>query len=133
MPPYRPASSLPHTTFLPHTRETRRLLARLPKPTLLALAARWLAPATAALYGADLTPPDDDDPDADPSTLDAAADAYKDLDKPSVRARAVAERMLEWEWRGGMTLLGVAEVEWECNPSPPPSPLSPDRMTDWGE
>ena len=79
---------------------------------LTALALRWLSPSHVANFAADFTDPHDADEEL---SLEEAAEAYRDLgEAKAIRAKDIAERMLEYEWRSGLTALGVAEVEWEC-------------------
>jgi hypothetical protein len=110
-----PSTSLPHSTVIPHTRETRRLISRLSKPALTSLALRWLDPSNIHLYSPKL-----ETEDGDEIPLEAAMETYDDFTRaPAIRAKDVAEHMLETEWREGATLLGIAELEWQCTPSPP--------------
>jgi hypothetical protein len=108
--------ALPHSTLIPHTRETKRLLTRLSKPALITIATRWLNPVSTRYYGANLSPPEDEDPNSeDEYTAETSIAAYEVLSNNlTIRAKDVAERMLEREWRDGLTLLGVAELEWQC-------------------
>ncbi|CCX06806.1 centromere protein Chl4/mis15/CENP-N [Pyronema domesticum] len=107
--------ALPHSTLIPHTRETKRLLTRLSKPALITIATRWLNPVSTRYYGANLSPPEDEDPNSDDEyTAETSIAAYEVLSNNlTIRAKDVAERMLEREWRDGLTLLGVAELEWQ--------------------
>jgi hypothetical protein len=114
-----PPGSLRHSTVIPHERETRRLFTRLSKPSLIALAKSWLDPSRVNLFAPVLTIPEDDEE----LSLEEATAIYDDFERANtVRAKDVAERMLEYEWREGVTLLGIAELEWQRKPpSIPPS------------
>ncbi|KAF8248075.1 CHL4-domain-containing protein [Wilcoxina mikolae CBS 423.85] len=104
-----PSTSLPHSTVILHTRETRRLLNRLSKPALTSIALRWLDPTNVHLYSPKL-----ETEDGDEIPLEAATETYDDFTRaPAIRAKDVAEHMLETEWREGATLLGIAELEWQ--------------------
>ncbi|KAI5856424.1 centromere protein Chl4/mis15/CENP-N [Tricharina praecox] len=107
-----PLTSLSHSLVVPHTRETRRLFTRLSKVSLLALAKRWLDPEHVKHFSPNLVlPPPDDEEEL---SLEEAQEVYADFEKENaIRAKDVAERMLEMEWRDGATLLAIAELEWQ--------------------
>jgi len=107
-----PATSLAHSLVVPHTRDTRRLFTRLNKASLITLAKRWLDPAHVKQFSPNLVlpPPDDEE-----FSLEEALEVYDDFaHSNAIRAKDVAERMLEVEWRDGASLLGIAELEWQC-------------------
>ncbi|KAI5777668.1 centromere protein Chl4/mis15/CENP-N [Geopyxis carbonaria] len=121
MPPKRPRRSTiaapshptpyPHSTILPLTPQTKTLITRLPKATLTRLAARWLSPKHTSIFQPTLTDPSDDDTEL---SLEEAAGVYVDLAaSKTARAKDVAARLLTHEFRHGLSLLAVAEAEWE--------------------
>jgi len=108
-----PATSLAHSLVVPHTRDTRRLFTRLSKASLIAIAKRWLDPAHVKHFSPNLVLPSPDDEEE--FSLEEALEVYDDLARSNaIRAKDVAERMLEVEWRDGASLLGIAELEWQC-------------------
>jgi hypothetical protein len=112
-----PPSSLQHNLIVPLTPTTRKLVTRLSKASLTALALRWLDPKNVHLHSFNLRSHDDEDE----SSLAKVTEAYSEFARnPRVRGKDVAERILEYEWRDGLTLLEIAELEWQCTPPPPP-------------
>ena len=127
--PPRPAlpttSPLPSTLRLPPASPLpRALLARLSRPALLALVAAWLAddappPACAPLLAHDLDPhaPADPDPDAAAAaypparTVPALRALYRDLEHTHASKRDVAARVLEGDWRRGLSLAQCAAAD----------------------
>ncbi|KAA8907443.1 centromere protein Chl4/mis15/CENP-N [Sphaerosporella brunnea] len=105
-----PPSALRHATIVPHDRETRRLFTRLSKSSLISLAKSWLEPSRVNLFAPNFEVPGEEGE----LSLEEMVEAYDDLDRSTtIRAKDVAERMLENEWRDGATLLGIAELEWQ--------------------
>jgi central kinetochore subunit Mis15/CHL4 len=112
------AHSLPHNAVIAHTLKTRRLVTRLSKSSLITLALRWLDQKLCRDFAPDWTDPDDDEYDEDGTvehSLDEILALYEELGSVArFRAKDVSERMFAWEWRNGFTLLGIAELEWQC-------------------
>ncbi|TGZ84682.1 CHL4-domain-containing protein [Ascodesmis nigricans] len=115
------AAALPHTTVIPFSPEVSRQLSRLSKPALLRLIGSWLSDERVHQFAPDFHDPDDDGVDVgkeeedarDVISVEEAREVYRDMgEKKEMRAKDVVLRMKEYEWRYGMTLLAIAEVDW---------------------
>ncbi|KAF2398986.1 hypothetical protein EJ06DRAFT_522581 [Trichodelitschia bisporula] len=140
--PLSPSLRLPSSS--PHVQKN---LARLSRASLLALCAEWCSEANFPSCGPYLQPSDEDDED-DEAPYPAAAsieelhDLYKE-ELPTQRGtkRALLERVLESDWRHGISLrqLAMADAQWVAdhadggnhtvlNPSPPRPKNYPRRL-----
>ena len=119
-----PRPALPTTSPLPSALRLparsplpRALLARLSRPALLALVAAWLAddpppPARAPVLAHDLDPhaayPDADDDAAaaypPARTIPELRETYRDLESGHAGKRDIVARVLEGDWRRGLSL-----------------------------
>lgn len=98
--------------LVPLSPGTKRQLSRLPLESLQKLTTTWLEHP--AVYAPD--PTDPDDPDITTPLPDLLA-LYTSFTKP----RLITDRLTAYEWRTGMPLLAIAEIEVECTSSPLPA------------
>lgn len=114
---------LPNTLVLPHSTAIRRLVSRLSKDSLLELVLTWLDAAKVDLYSPDLTSEDEDEDDL---TLDDVRETYEGFKKArNVKGKDVVERIVEREWRSGLNMLQIAELDYRCSSPPQLEPLIP--------
>ncbi|KAH0604800.1 uncharacterized protein H6S33_006468 [Morchella sextelata] len=119
MPP-KPGAPLPNTALIPHTPSTRRLLSRLTKDLLLELVlSSWLDPAKTETYQPNFAPVEDEDDDDDEDDdeeggrgIEKAREAYEAMKRRAVKGKEVVERVVEREWRDGLNLLQIAELDY---------------------
>lgn len=95
-----------------------RILSRLSRPSLLSLALDWLDEDNQALTGPYLRLEDDDDDDEDfyppADSLEALRDHYSGLQERKGSKREVLDRILEGDWRHGISMyqLAMADVQY---------------------
>jgi central kinetochore subunit Mis15/CHL4 len=107
--PSTTVGALSNKIVIPYSPLLRRLLTRLSKGSLLELVFRWLDTTTV-----DLSQGEDGEDDED-LEMYTVRGVYQEYEKSKrVRAKEVVERIVEHEWRGGLTLLQIAEVDYRC-------------------
>lgn len=114
------ANALPDTLRVAYTPPVRRLLSRLSKSSLVELSLGWLGSTEVNLARVE----DDDDEEGeegDEMEIEVVRGIYEGFGKSkSVRVKEVVERITEHEWRDGLTLGMVAELDFRCLlPFPP--------------
>lgn len=120
---------LPSTLRLDPTNTTVvKVLSRLSRPSLLTLVLDWLDDVNAPICAPYLRTPhgngdgdDDDDDDVDPTdlypplpSLEALRDLYTDMQARKGSKRELLDRILEGDWRQGLTLyqLSMADLQY---------------------
>ncbi|KAI9642657.1 chromosome loss- protein [Ciborinia camelliae] len=113
-------SALPHSQLVPSTHSSvHKLLSRLSRPSLLTLALDWLdernqantapylleADDSASDYALDLYPPH--------ATLDSLSELYTSFTTQKGSKRDVLDRILEGDWRHGITLYQLAMADMQ--------------------
>jgi central kinetochore subunit Mis15/CHL4 len=131
MPPPRHAqalsvpttAALPPTQLLPSTHPSvRRALSRLSRTALLSLALEWLEEEVVdgglsvvylAPSSSDSSSPDPDDAYPPSPSLDDLKEIYSDLQKRQGSKRDVLDRVLEGDWRDGISLYQLAMADMQ--------------------
>ncbi|RPB05177.1 CHL4-domain-containing protein [Choiromyces venosus 120613-1] len=108
------ANALPDILRIAYTPPARRLLSRLSKASLVELSLGWLGSTKV-----NLTRVEDDDEEVDEEDeeldMEVVRGIYEGFGRnKSVRAKEVVERIVEHEWRDGLTLGMVAELDFRC-------------------
>lgn len=107
--------ALSNRIVIPYSPLLRRLLTRLSKSSLLELVFRWLDTTTV-----DLSPVEDSEDEED-LEMYTVRGIYQEYEKSKrVRTKEVVERIVEHEWRSGLTLLQIAEADFRCLITYPP-------------
>ncbi|CCU77323.1 CHL4 family chromosome segregation protein [Blumeria hordei DH14] len=135
---YPTSLSLPTTSLVPTTHPTvRRILNRLNRASLLSLALDWLSDVNLSTTGPYLIEPEDDESsDMYPaaSSVEELRELYTQLGQRNGTKRDVLERILEGDWRAGISLYALAMADMQFIYSHPSSqkwtalkivPLSP--------
>ncbi|KAK6499617.1 hypothetical protein TWF481_009982 [Arthrobotrys musiformis] len=106
----RPLSRLTSHYKLPPSPQLTRYLLRLSKPSLEKLVFDWLR---TPLCAPDLTPTNDDLVDAgyDEEPQDATVEEVEEIYTSLGSRKEIVERVFEREWRGGLTMHQVAQVD----------------------
>ncbi|KAL7275411.1 chromosome loss-related protein [Rhizina undulata] len=107
-----PKGALPNAQLIAHSPQTRRLLTRLSKDSLLDLVLdSWLDPGKIDVWAPELR--DEDADDEDPGlTVEQIREIYEGYRKArGVRTKDVAERIVEKEWRKGLKVGMIAECD----------------------
>ncbi|CAK7228744.1 chromosome loss-related protein [Sporothrix bragantina] len=112
------ASRLPSSLRIAPTNATvTRVLSRLSRPALLSLALDWLDEGNQSLTSPYLRPPDEDEDDQNddfypPATSrEALQEHYTDLQNRKGSKRDVLDRILEGDWRHGLSLYQLAMAD----------------------
>ena len=123
----RPSLSAPTTAALPPSRlvptptpSVSKLLTKLSRPSLLSLALEWLSPKLQQSCAPHLAGNDDDDEGEDQGiyapaqSLDELRELYHELQTRKGGKREVLDRILEGDWRHGLSLqqLAMADVQY---------------------
>lgn len=115
-----PGAPLPNTLILPYSPSIRRLISRLTKDSLLALVLTWLDTTRVQTYKPNLASVDDDDEEEEEDLpLDSVREEYEGYKiSRNVKGKDVVERIVEREWKSGLNLLQIAELDYQCLSSP---------------
>ncbi|KAK8038884.1 hypothetical protein PG993_007295 [Apiospora rasikravindrae] len=93
-----------------------KLLNRLSRPSLLSMVLDWLAPTNQSLCPPLLQGRDDDDDDFYPpaASLEELREIYSDMQQRKGSKREVVDRIVEGDWRNGVTLyqLAMADIQY---------------------
>ncbi|KAK8077756.1 CHL4-like protein [Apiospora saccharicola] len=115
--------SVPTTARLPSTLPVEtsnsavvKLLNRLSRPSLLSMVLDWLDPTNQSLCPPLLQSRDDDDDDFYPpaGSLEELREIYSDMQQRKGSKREVVDRIVEGDWRNGVTLyqLAMADIQY---------------------
>ncbi|KAK7948569.1 uncharacterized protein PG986_009455 [Apiospora aurea] len=93
-----------------------KLLNRLSRPSLLSMVLDWLDPTNQSMCPPLLQGRDDDDDDFYPpaGSLEELRDIYSDMQQRKGSKREVVDRIVEGDWRNGVTLyqLAMADIQY---------------------
>lgn len=122
-----PGTPLQNTLVLPYSPAIRRLISRLSKDSLLVLVLTWLDATRVQTYKPNLTSEDDDEEDL---TLDSVREVYESYKTSrGVKGKDVVERIVEREWKSGLNLIQIAELDYQCLCSSQSHPAPPPQLT----
>lgn len=109
-----PGTPLQNTLVLPYSPAIRRLISRLSKDSLLVLVLTWLDATRVQTYKPNLRSEDDDEEEED-LTLDSVRGVYESYrTSRNVKGKDVVERIVEREWKSGLNLIQIAELDYQC-------------------
>lgn len=115
-------SALPSSQLIPASHPAvTRILNRLTRPSLLSLVLDWLDERNQETSAPYLLTPDDEDDDQDfyppASSLPTLREVYTDLQAGKGSKRDVVDRILEGDWRNGLSLyqLAMADMQYLYN------------------
>ncbi|KAG0125502.1 centromere protein Chl4/mis15/CENP-N [Tuber indicum] len=108
------ANALPDTLRIAYTPPVRRLLSRLSKSSLVELSLGWLGSTKVNLTRVeDDEGGEDEDEEGEEMDIEVVRVIYEGFNRSkSVRVKEVVERIVEHEWRDGLTLGMVAELDF---------------------
>lgn len=120
------ANALPDTLRVAYTPPVRRLLSRLSKDSLAELSLGWLGSTEVNLTRVE---DEEEGEEGEEMEIEAVKGIYEGFGRiKSVRAKEVVERITEHEWRDGLTLGMVAELDFRCLLPFPPSSSKHNRQ-----
>ncbi|KAF2759443.1 CHL4-domain-containing protein [Pseudovirgaria hyperparasitica] len=110
---------LSHSDRLPPSSpEVSRTLSKLSRPSLISLALEWLSPKNISLCTPYLSEDDDDDDGPDEEapytpaqSIEELQEIYEELEQRKGGKKEIVERIVEGDWRHGLTLYQLATAD----------------------